>query len=87
MKMFMLAGAIFAADIAAVALIFSSLWIEHSLGLAHGIILDFVFVAAISYGVAAWIVGSMGMRLMKPPLKEQCAIAPTRHHKWVNLSL
>ncbi len=55
--MFVIAAAVFAADVAAVVLIVASIWLERSLGLSRGLILDAIFVVAISYGVAAWIAG------------------------------
>jgi hypothetical protein len=61
MKMFAMAGLVFAADVAAVVLIVFSLWAENWLGLTRGVILDLIFIAAICYGVAAWIVGKFVM--------------------------
>jgi hypothetical protein len=61
MKMFVMAGLVFAADVAAVVLIVFSLWLENWLGLHGGVILDFIFIAAICYGVAGWIVGKLIM--------------------------
>jgi hypothetical protein len=62
MKMFAMAGLVFAADLAAVLLIVLSLWIENWLGLSHTVLLDLIFVAAICYGVAGWIIGRLFMR-------------------------
>jgi len=61
MKMFAMAGLVFAADVAAVVLIVLSLWLESWFGLGRGVILDLIFIAAICYGVAAWIVGKFVM--------------------------
>ncbi len=61
MKMFAMAGLVFAADLAAVFLIVFSLWLENWLGLSRDVVLDFIFVAAICYGVAGWIVGKLVM--------------------------
>lgn len=61
MKMLVVAGLVFAADVVAVALIAVSLWIESWFGLQHRVMLDFIFVAAICYGLAGWIVGKLIM--------------------------
>jgi hypothetical protein len=61
MKMFLMAGLVFAADILAVVLIVLSLSVEDWLGLPRGVMLDFIFVAAICYGLAGWIVGKLFM--------------------------
>ena len=61
MKMFAMAGLVFAADLAAVFFIVFSLWLENWLGLSRDVVLDFIFVAAICYGVAGWIVGKLVM--------------------------
>jgi hypothetical protein len=61
MKMFAMAGLVFAADVFAVVLIVFSLWLENWLGLQRDAVLDFVFVAAVCYGVAGWIVGRLIM--------------------------
>jgi len=61
MKMFAMAGLVFAADVAAVLLIVFSLWAENWLGVTRGVVLDFIFIAAICYGIAAWIVGKFVM--------------------------
>jgi hypothetical protein len=61
MKMFVMAGLVFAADLAAVLLIVFSLWLESWLGLSRDVVLDFIFVAATCYGVAGWIVGKLMM--------------------------
>jgi hypothetical protein len=69
MKMFVMAGLVFAADVAAVVLIVLSLWLENWFGLHGGVILDFIFIAAICYGVAGWIVGKLIM--LEFPLRSQ----------------
>lgn len=57
MRMMMVAVGVFAADLAAVAAIVGSIFLERWLGLSRGLILDCIFVAAVSYGVAAWLAG------------------------------
>jgi hypothetical protein len=61
MKMFAMAGLVFAADVFAVVLIVFSLWLENWLGLERDAVLDFIFVAAVCYGLAGWIVGRILM--------------------------
>jgi hypothetical protein len=61
MKMYAMAGLVFAADLAAVFFIVFSLWLENWLGLSRDVVLDFIFVAAICYGIAGWIVGKLVM--------------------------
>lgn len=51
--------AVFFADFLAVAAIAGSLWLERWLGLGRGILLDWVLVVAVCYGVAAWISGEL----------------------------
>jgi hypothetical protein len=66
MKMFAMAGLVFAADVFAVLLIVLSLWIENWLGLRSGVVLDCIFVAAGCYGVAGWLVGKLIMLEFRP---------------------
>ncbi len=61
MKMFAMAGLVFAADLAAVFFIVFSLWLENWLGLSRDVVIDFIFVAAICYGAAGWLVGKLVM--------------------------
>jgi hypothetical protein len=51
--------AVFFADFVAVATIAGSLWLERWLGLSRGILLDWILIVAVCYGVAAWISGEM----------------------------
>ncbi len=67
MKMFAMAGLVFAADLAAVFFIVFSLWLENWLGLSRDVVLDFIFVAAICYGLAGWIVGKLVMAEFSAP--------------------
>ncbi len=55
---------VFFADLLAVAAIAGSLWLERWLGFGRGILLDWILIAAVSYGVAAWIIGAMLQRGM-----------------------
>lgn len=57
LAMTMIAVGVFAADLAAVAAVVGSMFLERWLGLSRGMILDCVFAVAVSYGVAAWFVG------------------------------
>lgn len=57
LSMVMIAVGVFAADLAAVAAVVGSMFLERWLGLSRGMILDCVFAVAVSYGVAAWFVG------------------------------
>ena len=57
--MTLIAGAVFLADLMAVAAIIASLWLERSLGVSRGVVLDWIIVVAASYGLAAWIVGRL----------------------------
>ncbi len=57
LSMVMIAAGVFAADLAAVAAVVGSMFLERWLGLSRGMILDCVFAVAVSYGVAAWFVG------------------------------
>lgn len=54
--------AVFFADFFAVAAIAGSLWLERWLGLGRGILLDWVVVVAVCYGLAAWISGELFKR-------------------------
>jgi len=62
--MTLIAGAVFIGDLAAVAAIVASLWLERSLGVSRGVVLDWIIVVAASYGLAAWIVGRWLTRSM-----------------------
>ncbi|HUY27263.1 MAG TPA: hypothetical protein VMV27_07550 [Candidatus Binataceae bacterium] len=55
--MTLMAVGVFAADLAAVAAIVGSMFLERWLGLSRRMILDCIFVVAASYGVAAWFIG------------------------------
>jgi hypothetical protein len=57
--MTLVAGAVFLADLLAVAAIIGSLWLERSLGLSRGVVLDWIILVAASYGLAAWIAGHL----------------------------
>jgi hypothetical protein len=57
LAMTMVAVGVFAADLAAVAAVVGSMFLERWLGLSRGMIVDCVFVVAVSYGLAAWFVG------------------------------
>lgn len=57
LAMAMVAVGVFAADLAAVAAVVGSMFLERWLGLSRGMILDCIFAVAVSYGVAAWFVG------------------------------
>jgi hypothetical protein len=57
--MTLIAGAVFLGDLTAVAAIIASLWLERSLGVSRGVVLDWIIVVAASYGLAAWIVGRL----------------------------
>jgi hypothetical protein len=57
LMMTMMAVGVFAADLAAVAAIVGSMFLERWLGLSRRMILDCIFVVAASYGIAAWFVG------------------------------
>ena len=65
LAMVMIAVGVFAADLAAVAAIVGSMFLERWLGLSHRMILDCVFIVAASYGVAAWFVGMWLQREMQ----------------------
>ena len=80
MKMFAMAGLVFAADVAAVLLIVFSLWAENWLGLTRGVVLDFIIIAAICYGVAAWIVGKFVMWELPARTKPQNDANALEHH-------
>jgi hypothetical protein len=55
---------VFFADLLAVAAIAGSLWLERRLGLSRGMLLDWILIIAVSYGVAAWISGELLKRGM-----------------------
>ena len=57
--MILLAGAVFLGDLTAVLAIVASLWLERSLGVSRGMVLDWIIVVAASYGLAAWVVGHL----------------------------
>ncbi len=70
LAMVMVAVGVFAADLAAVAAVVGSMFLERWMGLSRGMILDCIFVVAASYGVAAWFVGmwiKREMSLSAPP--------------------
>jgi type IV secretory pathway TrbD component len=62
--MTLIAGAVFIGDLTAVAAIMASLWLERNLGVSRGVVLDWIIVVAVSYGLAAWIVGRLLTRTM-----------------------
>ena len=57
--MILTAAAVFAADILAVGAIVGSLWLERSLGLSRGYLLDWIFIIAVSFGTAGWVAGKL----------------------------
>ena len=62
--MILFAGAVFLGDLTAVAAIIASLWLERSLGVSRGVVLDWIIVVAASYGLAAWVAGRLLTRSM-----------------------
>jgi hypothetical protein len=76
--MLMVAAAVFFADVAAVIAIVASIWAERSLGLTRGLIIDLVFVIAISYGVGAWAMGKWGRWELAP--RKPTARSSHHHH-------
>ena len=50
LQMTLIAGALFLGDLMAVAAIIPSLWLERSLGVSRGVVLDWIIVVA----AAAW---------------------------------
>lgn len=72
LMMTMMAVGVFAADLAAVAAIVGSMFLERWLGLSRRMILDCIFVVAASYGMAAWFVG---MWLKREMLRHRPAAA------------
>lgn len=86
MQMTLIAGAVFIGDLTAVAAIIASLWLERSLGISRGVVLDWIIVVAVSYGLAAWIVGRLLTRSMargrtKLPKKADVALLVDCPHK------
>lgn len=84
--MTLIAGAVFIGDLTAVAAIIASLWLERSLGISRGVVLDWIIVVAVSYGLAAWIVGRLLTRSMargrtKLPKKADVALLVDCPHK------
>jgi hypothetical protein len=57
-------GAVFLGDLAAVATIIASLWLERSLGVVREWVLDWIITVAASYGLAAWVAGHLLTRSM-----------------------
>ncbi len=80
MKMYAMAGLVFAADVAAVLLIVLSLWVENWLGLERGVVLDVIVVAAVCYGVAGWIVGKLVMWELSERTPARTEAAALEHH-------
>ena len=64
LQMTLIAGAVFLGDLTAVVAIIASLWLERSLGVSRGVVLDWIIVVAASYGLAAWVVGHLLTRSM-----------------------
>ncbi len=62
LQMGLVAGGIFLAELFAVVAVVVSLFLERWLGLSRGVVLDWVFIVAVSYVPAAWIVGTLLMR-------------------------
>ena len=62
--MTLIAGALFLGDLMAVAAIIPSLWLERSLGVSRGVVLDWIIVVTASCGLAAWIAGHLLTRSM-----------------------
>lgn len=71
MKMLAMAGLVFAADVLAVLLIALSLGIENWLGLPRDVVLDFIFIAAVCFGLAGWIVGKLMMLEFPRPASDE----------------
>jgi type IV secretory pathway TrbD component len=64
LQMILIASVVFLGDLTAVAAIIASLWLERSLGVSRGVVLDWIIVVAASYGLAAWVVGHVLTRSM-----------------------
>ena len=64
LQMTLIAGAALLGDLMAVAAIVASLWLERSLGVSRGVVLDWIIVVAASYGLAAWVAGHLLSRSM-----------------------
>ena len=62
--MTLIAGAVFLGDLAAVGAIIASLWLERSLGVSRGVVLDWIILVAASYGLAAWVASRLLTRSM-----------------------
>jgi len=77
--MLAMAGLVFAADVAAVILIVLSLWLEKWFGLHSGVLLDFIFIAAICYGIAGWIVGKLIMLEFPPRTQRETNPGAVEH--------
>jgi hypothetical protein len=63
--MTLIAAAVFLGDLTAVLAIIASLWLERSLGVSRGMVLDWIIVVAVSYGLAAWVVGHLLTRMAR----------------------
>jgi hypothetical protein len=61
-QMILAAGAVFMADIFAVVAIVGSMWLERRVGINRRMVMDWIFVVAVSYGAAAWVVGTLMTR-------------------------
>ena len=64
LQLILIAGAVFLGDLTAVAAIIASLWLERSLGVSRGVVLDWIIIVAASYGLAAWVAGQLMTRGM-----------------------
>jgi hypothetical protein len=78
LRMSLVAGAIFVAELLAVVAVVGSLFVERWLGVSRGVVLDFIFVVAVSYVPASWIVGTLLMRSFN---KEREGLARAEHPK------
>jgi hypothetical protein len=76
LRMTLIAGAVFLGDLTAVAAIIASLWLERSLGVSRGVVLDWIIVVAASYGLAAWVAGHL---LTRTSARTELANKPDVH--------
>ncbi|MBV8137454.1 MAG: hypothetical protein JO121_17755 [Deltaproteobacteria bacterium] len=78
--------AVFLGDLMVVAAIIASLWLERSLGVSRGVVLDWILVVAGSYGLAAWswpppLTGSMARGRIKLARKADVPLLVECPHK------
>ena len=76
--MTLIAGAVFLGDLTAVAAIIASRWLERSLGLSRGVVLDWIIVVAASYGLATGVTGHLltGSMLAAGPNSQRSRTCP-----------